>query len=76
MLGRKYRIRKDKNNRYIPETRSWDTLYLWIHVPDISGVYSMFNQGALRYYNSNNAKEVIEVYKKYLTNKEEMIKVD
>ncbi len=66
-----YRIRKDKQHHYIPEMRGWSTLWLWLQVPDISGVYSIMSHNLGR-FREENAEKVIQYHKEYEARVEEI----
>lgn len=70
----KYRIRKDLDNKYIPEYNGgYRTLWHWDEVYDFNGVYSWQHKDLTM--TEENAKKVIENFKKRMSKKEEIIEV-
>jgi hypothetical protein len=69
-----YRIRKDKQNRYLPEMRGFSTLFMWWAVPDLAGHNSIVH-GSLGRYTEYRARAIIKYYQDYESTKEEIIRI-
>lgn len=72
-----YRIKKTKENDFIPQRRGWSTLWLWEDCPELSWITGLY--GDYRFFGYGGspeaAEKVIAYYKELETKKEEIINV-